>query len=349
MASYSKSQYKQPISQAKNLWCRGAYFDYMTEKLGFNPFVSDKQPFKKCIYSKDRCRGGHSVDQIKLFPVIKKYLETDYSKVNWIELYELVLGVMKRDVPKVLVKEYQDLAKNYETMDFIKLTQVWRQVAIFHRKLKKEENTSPYTLQNMPQFNLDDTDKDEFLWTFVKFTKHCETQQLFNTIIVERKTMSIWEVCLATGINCRAGAHETNELLCIPDFLNGVCDCMPKEKFESVKKDISDNIEKLETEIKAIYLEEESGKDEWVQVKAKKKNNFENVLLAGIKLKIQQYQKQYDDLIKSRLIHYTENGLIPFNIQFKEYQKKNVKIGWDRDIAQVPSKPVIKITKLKKN
>jgi len=341
MALYSKAQDKQP-NQAKNLWCRGAYVDIIVSKLGYNPFTSDKQPFKKCIYSKDRCRGGHSEDQIKLFPVVKKYLETDFSKCNWIELNDLILMTMKRDVPNILLKDCQELAKNFESMDFIKLAQTWRELAIIHRKLKKEENIKPYTLQNIPIFNIDDINKEEFLWSFVKFTKHCESHQLYNSIIAEKKTMSVWDVCLATGINCRAGAHETNEMLCIPDFLNGVCDCLSKEQLQ---KDILENIEKLETEIKMASVEETS---DWVQVKSKKKQ--ENIFVTGLKMRLSQYEKQYNDLIKSKLIHYTKSGMVPFNIQVKERKKVEQKASWDRDISDVVLvKPVIKIGKLKKN
>ena len=338
MASYSRAQYNPNV---KNLWCRGAYVDSLVERLGFNPFVSDKQPFKKCVYSKEKCRGGHSIDQIKLFPAIKKYIETDYSKCNWIELYDLILAVMRRDVPKILLKECQELAKNFESMNFIKLAQTWRELAIIHRKLKKEENIKPYTLQNIPIFTADD--KDEFLWSFVKATKFCESHQMLNSIIAQKKTMSVWDICLATGINCRAGGHENNEMMCVPNFLTGICDCITKEKFELAKKDIIENIEKLEIEIKTVLSEEKS---EWVQVKSKKNN----IYLTGLKMRLSQHQKQYDDLIISRLIHYTESGMVPFDIQFKEYQKKHEKAGWDRDISQVVQvKPVIKIGKLKKN
>jgi hypothetical protein len=131
--------------------------------------------------------------------------------------------------------------------------------------------------------------------------------------------------------------------MCVPNFLTGVCDCITKEKFELAKKDIIENIEKLEIEIKSVLSEEKS---EWVQVKSKKNN----IYLTGLKMRLSQHQKQYDDLIISRAIHYTESGMVPFDIQFKEYQKKHEKAGWDRDISQVVQvKPVIKIGKLKKN
>ena len=72
------------------------------------------------------------------------------------KIYDLILAVMRKDVPKILLKECQELAKNFECMNFIKLAQTWRELAIIHRKLKKEENIKPYTLQNIPIFNIDD-------------------------------------------------------------------------------------------------------------------------------------------------------------------------------------------------
>lgn len=127
----------------------------------------------------------------------------------------------------------------------------------------------------------------EFAVAFERITHFCPDQIKVNNAIRNKTTIEISDLCLGTGINCRDGVNKTSELLCISDFLTGTCDCIDKKEY---------NIEltKLKTQLE--------------ELRSAAKPNSKNITKKM--QEINNYQ---------RMIHYTDNGMIPFETQYKQY------------------------------
>jgi len=127
----------------------------------------------------------------------------------------------------------------------------------------------------------------EFAVAFERITHFCPDQIKFNNAIRNKTTIEISDLCLGTGINCRDGVNKTSELLCIRDFLTGKCDCINKKEYNTELTKLQSQLETLKSAVKPNQ-----------SVITKKMQE------------INDYQ---------RMIHYTDNGMIPFETQYKEY------------------------------
>jgi hypothetical protein len=127
----------------------------------------------------------------------------------------------------------------------------------------------------------------EFAIAFERITHMCPDQLKVNNAIRNRTPIEINCLCLGTGINCRDGVNKTSELLCVSDFLTGTCDCINK-------KDYNTELTKLKSQLETL--------------KSDAKPN-QNIITKKMQ-EINDYQ---------RMIHYTDNGMIPFDTQYKQY------------------------------
>jgi hypothetical protein len=216
-------------------------------------------------------------------------------------------------------------------------------------------------MEEVPGFHLSYNFED-VAWSFERTTRWCVQHQKFKKAIQTKQLLTIWDICLATGINCKDGVHELNEKICEEDFLTGRCSCQTHEEI-SVKYDkmgvklleISDKLDSL------TKLEIANSSDGFAPVKNKKqaKKTDPKLELVG---QIYQLKSQMDALLISRQIHYSELGMIPLNTQYKRWleekeakakieaeikSKSPVKESWDHgldDNAKI-TKPVVKIVK----
>jgi hypothetical protein len=51
-----------------------------------------------------------------------------------------------------------------------------------------------------------------------------------NSIEMKIK-ISIRNICVAPGVNCKNGCHKTSEMLCIDNFMTGECKCQSDEEY----------------------------------------------------------------------------------------------------------------------
>ena len=115
------------------------------------------------------------------------------------------------------------------------------------------------------------------------------------------------EMCVGS-LNCKEGVHTDSELLCIPDFLTGKCDCISKHDYDVKVAELKSNITNLEAKLKSSTGED--GFQTKLSTKQKKK----------ISTDISKFKKELNSTV--RKIHLTDDGLVPFNTQMEEWNLK---------------------------
>ena len=338
------------INNSQNLWCRNKYCQHLNTIYG-KPIFKETNGciLKECKSKSSECRGAHDESSIKILPEIYKYNLMKKEKINWVGLYLNILNIIQKEKSKIHNFEYKEKTNDLTKYNFIELIQLWRDLACYYRKISKSlpskldcidsEIIEDYTYkEEVPIFYLSENYED-IAWVFVRLTKICHIQQKFNDSINKKVLITIWDVCLANGINCKEGVHNNNELICVDDFLTGRCNCNTNKY---INEEII-NLEKQIDDLKQIVLD-----TSWTVKKSKNKTkNDPKSLILLIESKI-------NDLKKSRYIHYTEQGMIPFIKQYENYieqqkieELKNIEQEKFEDVC-INIKPVVKLTKFGK-
>jgi len=326
----------------KNLFCKTARANEIISLIGYNPFTTQGKEYRirECPYGTD-CKGAHSKEEFQNYLHITKYNNIDKSTFNFPELNAEIIQVLSDDKNKMKgCENLKEKIKIITELNFIELVQLWHDLACFYRKLSKEVpkmkmnqndriHGSGYKFsEEIPKFYLSEKTED-FCWSFVRLTNYCITHQTFRNKINTRQPVTIGEICVG-HTNCKEGVHNLHELICKDNFLTGNCSCITKEKFDLEKEQIQNKIESIKEKIS-----KESDK--------KKKE------------KLNTHVKKYEnDLhMHQRSIHYTELGMVPFNIQNAAYNARlnevvDKKVKEEERLAAEPIKKVIKVSLGKK-
>lgn len=341
-------QYKTITDDSsQNLWCRDVMWQHIVESSG-RPvetiFIQkDGCTLRCCNKAPSECRGAHNLSDLKILPSIQKYNNLDKSKFDWVKLYLNVLKTMEKDVPQLKKEEHKSI-KNLNSMNFIELIQLWRELACYYNKVARElpfkkDSIGSEKVQecgfayrdDVPLFRIRDGLEDN-AWSFVRLTRLCALNTKFEESIKSGNLITIWDLCLATGLNCKAGVHKKSEMLCDDDFLTGSCTCLSNEQLELMEIELSQKLIELSNNL--VSMIENKQKD-----------------VKKIYHEITSLKYQIKDIQSSRKIHYTELGMKPFNQQYEEYKSKQVKVEVKKEddfkIGSITG-PVIKVTKFGK-
>lgn len=361
------------LNPEKNLWCREVYWKVIESQLGFRPFKETNGcHLRSCNRESHECRGAHNASELKPFKHIKEFNRVDKATYNWSQLFFELISTLQRDGIRVKSEEHKRIIANVSTMNFFEAIRTWRELACVYRKIAKELPTSSTEFTNsedVPGFylgsNLEDT-----AWSFERLTRWCPEHQKFKRAIQSKQQVTIWDICLATGLNCKEGIHEINEKICEEDFLTGKCSCQTIEQISTKQDELEANILDASNKIQEIIKQENAAKEESSNdgfVKAKSRKSKKPQLKADPKVEltqqIRQLKKELEELLVSRLIHFSESGMIPFETQYAKWteeRKAKAKLvaetqpkvpskeSWDHglvDNAKI-TKPVVKISKL---
>lgn len=345
-------QYRQPYKDTTasdnfhNLWCRDTMWQYIADNFGRNPTDIFKQTngcnLRKCNKSDDECRGAHSEDAIQPLPHIKKFNKLNKAKYNWVKLYLDVKQILQTDLAKLIDVNHKQFLSELPTMDFISMIQVWRNMSCIYRKLAKELPSNKYSgmkphssgftySEEVPKFIIASDGSEDVAWAFERLTRYCSLHQTFISNIQATVKVTIWDMCLATGINCKEGIHEINEMICKDNFITGSCACQSLDDYNKKTTDIEKQISELNEQLKTLPDGKQATK---------------------IARRIGFVSEQLQTHINSRSIHYTEIGMIPFERQYQEYQITEQKLIEQRHVAEtidiIPVAHVAKLGKLAK-
>jgi len=125
---------------------------------------------------------------------------------------------------------------------------------------------------------------EDHAWSFVRLTRLCALNTKFEESIRSGNLITIWDLCLATGLNCKAGVHKKSEMLCHDDFLIGSCTCLSNEQLELMEMELSQKlielsnnlvsmIENKQKDVKKIYHEITSLENQIKDIQSSRKKN----------------------------------------------------------------------------
>ena len=326
----------------KNLFCITARANEIISLIGYNPFTTQGKEYRirECRYGTD-CKGAHSKEEFQNFIHISRFNNLDKSAFNFPELNAEILQVLNNDKMKMKGGEkFKDKLKIINELNFIELVQLWHNLACFYRKIAKEvpkmkmnheekiHGSGFKFSEEVPRFFLSELNED-FCWSFVRLTNYCATHQTFREKIYKKEPVTIGEICVGHS-NCKEGVHNLHELLCKDNFLSGNCSCVTKETFNREKESLENRMKELEQKMKT-----ETNKKKLDKIKLEFKKVENNL-----------YMHQ-------RSIHFTEMGMVPFNIQNEAYnailkEESDKKIKEEARLAAEPIKKVIKVSLGKK-
>jgi hypothetical protein len=390
--------YKKPTANntnthttPQNLWCRPCYGQHIKTLIGFNCFKETNGcRLRQCPYSDTDCRGAHSAAAIKPLKHISSYNRLDKSGYDWVNLYIGVIESLNKDSIKLIDKEHiskiskfiikeniKDCLDIAESLSFIDAIKLWRDLSCIYRKIQKEipfkhaahaagnivhTHSSGYKYSDdVPTFYLSGS-LEEIAWSFERILRYCPLHKKVQSSLDKRQLITIWDLCLATGLNCKEGVHYQDEYLCTDNFLTGKCSCQTQESINAREMELQ--LKKLDLITKLTALIENknvsSTTDSWQKSKTQKSKTLDPK--QELNKQIQIINQQIDSLsTMHRKIHYTDQGMLPFNEQLQKYQidmknKKEleeqnvIKASWDHNITtkDVEVKPAIKIIKIGK-
>ena len=349
---------------AQNLWCRDTYWQHINTTVGFNMFKETNGcRLRYCNKSPNECRGAHKSEDIKPLSHISAHNRLDKSRFNWVQLYLGIVSCFQLNASKVLSEEHKQKIAESNTINFVELIQLWRDYACYYRKIKKDMTSNAQSTHisgykrsdDVPGFYLDGTLEDT-AWAFERLTRYCKTHKSMEQNIAQRQQITVWNLCLATGLNCKEGVHYEDEHICVSDFLTGKCSCMTKESLEAQECELQlKKIELTHQLTQLIETEPEKHQIEWASTNKKKKNNKSKIVdpKYELQMKIKEINSEIDNLVNfPRQIHYTESGMLPFETQLHNYHEAEKAIkpkeSWDHGIMDVPTvlPKAIKVSKL---
>jgi hypothetical protein len=373
------------FNSEKNLWCRNIYWKVINDELGICPFKQTNGcQLRSCSRESHECRGAHDISELKPFNHIQKFNRLNKASYNWSLLFFEITSSLKKDGQQVKLDEHKLIIANVPRFNFFEAIRTWKDMACYYRKIakklpsRKNPNDEHYEIseellssgftysEDVPKFYIS-SDIEDTAWGFERQTRWCPEHQKFKQSIRLNQLITIWDLCLATGLNCKEGIHENNEKICEEDFLNGRCSCQSLEQFSAKQDELQAKILDISNQIQEIIkhensVEKKSSDDTFVQIKSrksKKQQRFDPKLMLIHTL--DKLNKELKYFHKSRLIHYSEFGMIPFEIQYQKWtesQKEieaitkltvesSIKESWNHELIDNVkiTKPVIKISK----
>lgn len=366
----------------QNLLCRDEMWQDVVRSLGrdVDEIFSQRNgcTLRKCNKSASECRGAHCIADIKPLHHITKYNKVDKVNYDWVKLYLNILKTMEQDLIMVKKEEHKRCINDLTSMNFIDLIQLWRNMACYYNKAardlpyKKDSKDEQLSVQecgflyrdDVPLFKIADNLEDT-AWAFERLTRFCHINQKFEDNIKSYKLITIWDLCLATGLNCKEGIHCKSEKLCTDDFLTGKCSCHTEEQIVAQEIELSHRLINVSNQLVELIKQEKSKvNDGWETSKTKKSNKHQQDPKIILSQEINHLENQIKELKSSRFIHYTELGMIPFEKQYEDYlvKKSNEvpkltgvehgnqekKENWDHGMVGSDTKvigPIIKLTK----
>lgn len=321
---------KVKVGNTKNLYCREKYWELLNDYYSGQVFKSiPGARLRKCTFG-EGCRGAHSENEINTLPHNHHFNVMDKSKINLVAIYNNICDVMESSKRYVKHPTFKKEIATYQNMDFVELLNFWYNITCYHRKTKKElytnDNLYYKKSDTIPEFFLENED---IVWPFERITKMCKKNiNLIDKISNDSDKPVIWDICCGS-VNCKEGCHNKSYLLCKQDLLTGQCDCPSNEELESKRQEIDFEIRSTDVILSKL-------------ISVKKKIAFTNTK--------RQLQNQLRNTV--RMIHLTEQGLIPFNVQMEEYkevekEKLKEQIEKKETREQVLSETVVK-KKIKK-
>lgn len=298
------------VGNNKNFFCRDKFWQMFSTMQECQVFKSiPGATLRDCTFG-DNCRGAHSQAEICMLPGNYNFNKMDKSDIDLASIYKNITNIFDTSEKRVINPDFKKDLSNYKELDFIELLNLWFRITCYHRRVKKElrnGETNEYynNIDSIPEFFLEN---EETVWPFERITKLCpKNQEFIRKVNHKFEKPILWDICCGS-VNCKEGCHNSTYLACKEDILNGKCNCLTKSMVEERQSSVLDEIEILRDSL--ICKSDTSGFKTTLNAKKKK----------GIQSKISTLETDYSQI--TRMVHLTDQGLIPFNKQMELEQIK---------------------------
>jgi hypothetical protein len=219
---------------SKSTWCQVEYENYLIDRLGYNPFTNKK--YYKCKYGKD-CFGSHGLKEMVLCKEAKSFNKLDYSELNLLEFFNIMLNLIKNN-RNIVVNKHKELIEKTNLDDFISVLNLWYKFAFYYGKLlkdfKKNQDikTKYKKISEIPIFYFDN---DYIMWILRRGLFQCDKHRNLLKQLNKKKKISVFDICVGYEA-CKFGYHHVNNSFCKEDLIKGTCDCANKNIKNDLKK-----------------------------------------------------------------------------------------------------------------
>ncbi len=305
MASYDNDD-----NNIKNIWCR-SYYGMELNKKGYK--ITEIYP---CKFG-DKCHGAHTSDEIIEKSKIKKWKKADKSNINILDFMERIIDILEKNREMIQNTKYRAKVSNIHKMRIDELFMFWSEMFYYHHNISKklptkkawtDNKSKPLPIEgynykdDVPNLYIDNED----IWDLERMLHMCPKYLALDKSV----RMSVKNICIG-DINCKEGVHDLNDLICIDNLITGNCSCVSLEKYDMDKSNIIDDINKINTQLNP------TSDEDGFTVSMTKKRKDELIELLAIK------KKELNNL--KRMVHLTEKGIVPLNVQIEIKKVTNPK------------------------
>lgn len=307
----------------KSSFCRVIYGKYLNSA-GYNI----THIHHDCRYG-ESCRGCHNPSEFRLLAHITKWEKKSKANINLLEIRESIKNALMEESGKVKNTKYKSSIIHASSLPFNELLHYWFDITCYHRKIAKTLRTQNpcegySNPKDVPKFYLANEDD---VWALERVIHFCQEFKLM--VESKGKPFGVRDICVGHK-NCKNGVHELKDLVCVADLIKGTCSCGPNTYDESRQRILGD--------IQTLKKQMAGGVDE---------DGFELTVSKAMKTKITSQitalQKELAGL-KPRMIHYTEDGLIPLSKRIEDAEAAKPK---DIDVEEIKTKTVRRVVKKK--
>ncbi len=303
MSNYNKEE------NHKTIWCR-SYYGMELNRQGYK--ILEIYP---CKFG-TTCRGAHNNSEIIEKSHINKWKKSNKSHINILDLMDKVINILEKNKELVQNTKYRCKLLTINRMRIDELFIFWYDIFYYHHRISKELPTKkawtnpkskPLPIEgynfkdDVPDFYIENDD----LWAIERSLHLCEKFKALDKSV----KISVKNICIG-DINCKEGAHDINDLICIDNLMNGSCSCISLDDYNTSKLKISNEIELINNQLKP------NTDDGFVlNITKKRKDELNSLLLLK--------NNELNDL--KRMMHLTETGFVPLNIRVEEKKQSNPK------------------------
>lgn len=308
----------------KTTFCRVIYGKHLNT-IGYN--ITNIH--HECRYG-STCNGCHNPSEFKLLSHIPRWEKKNKSHINLLEIKESIIDSFTKELHKIKNIKYRSSIMHARSLSFNELLHYWFDITCYHRKiaktLKSKSECEGYSnKKDVPKFFLQDEDN---VWALERVLHYCPKFKIMTQN--KGNTTNIRDICIGHR-NCKMGVHDYKDIVCIDDLIHGKCSCGP-DTYNDSKTHILCEIQKLKS--KLVNKVDSDG----FQVQISK------LLKTKITSDILILEKQLSTL-KPRMIHYTEQGIIPLSQRIKEKELSRPK---DINCEKIKTKTTRRVMKKKK-
>lgn len=263
------------------------------------------------------CKEAHSWEELRCKKHIRDWYTTmDKSSIDLLALRTNIISIVEQSRDSIKDKKYSSVVHSLHKMSLPELLQFTYDIICFHRKIAKNlpskrtqgsivpdigEGGYRYK-EDVPKFELENED---IFWSLERSLHPCSTHM---TMFQNKDKVHQASAICCGDVNCKFGEHDISKIACVEDMMTGKCSCLTIQQILDRKKQIELELLDLKKQI------ENSVDSEGFQIKITTRVRTE------ISQKIKALQEAFGRL-PVRSIHYTEQGMVPFNTRFEEQQK----------------------------